>query len=202
MGKIIEKETIKERMDESGNIIISSTKNTQKIKAYDEEAFFKLFCNNLGMLKGLKSATTYKILFGILQYATGRWDNNVFLGYGVKTWLCKKLEVHRPNFYKAIKELVRENILIPHQDEKDLFVWNPFFIGQGSLSDIAKLRQTIQIDYDFENLTMETTFKADSVTKTGIEILKDKNNYEVKSVKENNGDSEILLGKKQTTLHN
>lgn len=197
MAKIIERELITERQDENGNIVISSTKNTQKIRAYNEEAFLKLFCQNLGMLKDIRSITTYKVLFGILQYATGRFNNNVFLGFGVKSWLCKQIGIQRPPLYKAIKELVEKNILLKNPNEKDLYVWNPYFVGQGSLVEIANLRQTIQIEYNFTKLTMEMKFQADSVTKAGMEILKNVNDYEVKETSINGDDGEILLEKKK-----
>ena len=161
----------------------------------NQEKFFKLFVNNVGLLYGIRSASTYQVLLWILQNGVNR-GNDFMAFHGMIARACDELGIHRNTIREAIKELKALEILIPRDDGNksgskkadEKFVLNPYIFGQGSFIDIANLRQSIEYFYDFEQCTITKTLSSDSVTKFGKKILENPQNYEVVDYKhEQNG---------------
>lgn len=180
---------------------IASKRETKIVKVEkDSDKFFKLFVDNMGVLYGLQNASSFKVLFSILNGATTR-ENLVFLGFGMRSRLCNSLGIHLNVFARGLKELIEKGIIKKTQD-KDYFVLNPYIFGQGSFIDVEKLRQSIEVEYDFKSGEIRRTISADSITSFGMHILQNPQKYEVSSIEQeqDNGDSNISISLKESSI--
>lgn len=213
--QFIETQKVKKTTDSEGNVKteISSSIEKRRVKCFEKEIFFKLFAKNIAMFQGIQSVAGFKVLFILLKHCAEYNDgNNIYLGYGIPAYLCRKYDIHKPTFFKGVKELRTNNIIIAHSEcnkkgskFENCYCWNPFILGQGNPADIHLLRQTIQIDYDFTNLTMETMMKAEQISKNGLSIINNPQHYEVESTIQNGNDSEVIVRQKNQSkkkLHN
>lgn len=164
--------------------VLKLEKNTEK--------FFKLFVENVGTLYGLNALSSFKVLFAILNMATTR-ENVICLAFGMRSRICQTIGIHLNVFARGIKELVDKEIL-KKTDSKDYFTLNPYIFGQGTFIDIEKLRQSIEFEYDFKKGEIKRTISADSVTSTGMNILKNPSNYDVIAVDKDETDKDLNLG--------
>lgn len=160
---------------------ITSKSETKVLKLEkNTEKFFKFFVESVGTLYGLNAASSFKVLFAILNMATTR-DNVVSLAYGMRKRICQNIGIHLNVFARAIKELTDREIL-KNTGHKDYFFLNPHIFGQGSLIDVEKLRHSIEFEYDFKKGEAKRTISADSITSTGMDILQNPHKYEVSNV--------------------
>lgn len=164
--------------------VLKLEKNTEK--------FFKLFVENVGTLYGLNALSSFKVLFAILNMATTR-ENVICLAFGMRSRICQTIGIHLNVFARGIKELVDKEIL-KKTDSKDYFTLNPYIFGQGTFIDIEKLRQSIEFEYDFKKGEIKRTISADSVTSTGVNILKNPSNYDVIDIAKDETDKDLTLG--------
>ena len=173
---------------------ITSKSETKTIRLTTSgEKFFKFFVDSIGNLYGLSTASSFKVLFAILQMATTR-DNAVNLRYGMKGHICQIIGIHINSFSKSLSELVNKEIL-KKTDSKDYYRLNPYIFGQGSFIDIEKLRQSIEFEFDFKKGEFKRKISADSITSTGMDILQNPHKYEVAEAvkKESENDSNISI---------
>lgn len=149
------------------------------------EKFFKLFIESMGSLYGLSKASSFKVLFAILNMATNR-ENVVCLAFGMKSNICESIDIHLNVFKRALDELVEKEIFIK-TEKKDYWLLNPHIFGQGSFIDIERLRQKVEFEYDFKKGEIQKIISADSITSVGMGILNNPHKYEVvNSTKEEN----------------
>lgn len=164
--------------------VLKLEKNTEK--------FFKLFVENVGTLYGLNALSSFKVLFAVLNMATTR-ENVICLAFGMRSRICQTIGIHLNVFARGIKELVDKEIL-KKTDSKDYFTLNPYIFGQGTFIDIEKLRQSIEFEYDFKKGEIKRTISADSVTSTGVNILKNPSNYDIVDIAKDETDKDLTLG--------
>ena len=160
---------------------ITSKSETKVLKLEkNPEKFFKFFVESVGTLYGLNAASSFKVLFAILNMATTR-DNVVSLAYGMRKRICQNIGIHLNVFARAIKELADREIL-KNTENKDYFFLNPRIFGQGSFIDVERLRHSIEFEYDFKKGEAIRKISADSITSTGMDILQNPHKYEVSNV--------------------
>lgn len=193
--------------DINGETSIEITEKTKTVKTKSAELFFKLFCDTIGEFQGLKGEASYNLLFALMDYTSKQnfRDNAFFLGYGTPKHIQRQYNIIRSNYYKGFKELLNARILLKHKECDDsnskfanCYCWNPYLIGKGNPVDIQYLRQTFHIDFDFNNLTVKTSNKAEKITKDGVNMLKNPQNYEVKQIKQDDNNFEVVVEEKDS----
>lgn len=163
---------------------VTSQRETKVLKLEkNTERFFKLFVESVGTLYGLNAASSFKVLFAILNMATTR-ENVICLTFGMRSRICQTIGIHLNVFTRGLKELVDKEIILKKDDSKDYFTLNPYIFGQGTFIDIEKLRQSIEFEYDFKEGTITRRIGADSITSTGMHILENPNQYEISNIKQ------------------
>lgn len=163
---------------------VTSQRETKVLKLEkNTERFFKLFVESVGTLYGLNAASSFKVLFAILNMATTR-ENVICLAFGMRSRICQTIGIHLNVFTRGLKELVDKEIILKKDDSKDYFTLNPYIFGQGTFIDIEKLRQSIEFEYDFKEGTITRRIGADSITSTGMHILENPNQYEISNIKQ------------------
>lgn len=192
MAKFLSYEKTNNFIDYStGEITSKEETRTFKIEKNSEQ-FFKFFVNSIGNLYALSTASSFKVLFAILNKATDR-ENFVNLRYGMKSLICQNVGIHINSFSKSLNEIVDKGILKKVEDTKDCFILNPYIFGQGTFVDVERLRQRIEIDWDFKEGVMKRTIGADSVTSTGMHILENPQQYEVSDIKQEKNENNSNL---------
>ena len=111
---------------------MSATKSNNANKS------FKIFVENIWILYRLNAASSFKVLFAILDMATAK-DNVVCLAFGMRSRICQTIGMHLNVFARALRELIDNEILIKTEN-KDYFILNPYIFWQGSLKNAKKLR--------------------------------------------------------------
>lgn len=192
MGRYVTYETKHEAVDyTTGEIASKSETKVLKVER-SAEKFFKLFVENVGALYGLSAASSFKVLFAILNMATAR-DNTISMAHGMRKRIGEAVEVHPNLVTKALKELLDKQI-IKKTNHKDYFRLNPHIFGQGSFIDVEKLRQSIEFQYDFKKGEITRTLSADSITSTGMDILQNPHKYDLVDIEKNETENESNIG--------
>lgn len=175
---------------ETGDIV---SKSQTKVMKFDvsSDRFFKVFVDNTGMLYGLRKITSFKVLFALLNMCTNR-ENFICLAFGMRTKVSNFLNIHLNVFKTALDELVSKDLLLK-TDSKDFFMLNPYIFGQGSFIDVEKLRQSIEIEYDFKSGEVKKVISADSITHFGMNIFKNSDKYDVVDVVKEYNDKDSKL---------
>lgn len=187
MSKFVQLEKVDKFVNYSTGEVTSKSETKVLRVEKNTEVFFKLFVESIGTLYGLNAVSSFKVLFAILNMATTR-ENIICLAFGMRSRICQTIGIHLNVFARGLKELVDREIL-KKTESKDYFVLNPYIFGQGTFIDIEKLRQKIELEYDFKKGEIRRTISADSITATGMSILENPNQYEISSI-EHKGDKD------------
>lgn len=188
MAKLVAFEKTDNFIDYSTGEVTSKSETKVLKLEKNTERFFKLFVESVGTLYGLNAASSFKVLFAILNMATTR-ENIICLAFGMRSRICQTIGIHLNVFTRGLKELVDKEIILKKDDSKDYFTLNPYIFGQGTFIDIEKLRQRIEFEYDFKEGTITRRIGADSITSTGMHILENPNQYEISNIKQEKNDN-------------
>ena len=93
----------------TGKVALKSETKVLKLEK-NAERFFKFFVESVGTLYGLNAASSFKILFAILNMATTR-ENVICLAFGMRSRICQTIGIHLNVFARGIKDLVDKEIL-------------------------------------------------------------------------------------------
>lgn len=202
MAKLVAFEKTDNFIDYSTGEVTSKSETKVLKLEKNTERFFKLFVESVGTLYGLNAASSFKVLFAILNMATTR-ENIICLAFGMRSRICQTIGIHLNVFTRGLKELVDKEIL-KKTESKDYYVLNPYIFGQGTFIDIEKLRQRIEFEYDFKKGEIKRTISADSITSTGMDILQNPHKYEISNIKqeENEDNSNLSVSVKHKDSNN
>lgn len=167
--------------DKTGAIAQYENKRVFKYDAPDQ--FIMFFTNNMASLNRLDNMEA-KVLFAMLNnFITFR--NSIDISANTKKKISSMCDIHRVTLSKAIKGLIDKEVLIKIEDETTGYYLNPFVFGKGKWSDIVKLRQNLQLEFDFVRNEAIATITATSIDKDGQDILSNPEKYNIVDTKIN-----------------
>lgn len=126
MGKFKTTEYSKTKVDENGVVIEETTQKVWTINK-NTEPFFLTYINSISWIYGLKSVTTIKILYKLLEKANFN-TNKVDLSTKLRKSICDSLDISQVSFSKSLKTLIDLNIL---KDCDDAYEIAPEFFWKG-----------------------------------------------------------------------
>ncbi len=152
-----------ERIDHSTGEVIEEV-NRKVVKKEKTPEFVMLFVGGVDRLSNANlSKSEHQTLAQLLKY-TVKSSNLLMIQKETKEMIARDASLEYSTVDQNIRKLVKKNMLIR---KNKLFCLNPDIFGKGDFNEVKKLRHTLQIDYDFENLEAVTT------TKTAIENYSD-----------------------------
>jgi len=152
-----------ERIDHSTGEIIEEV-NRKVVKKEKTPEFVMLFVGGVDRLTNANlSKSEHQTLAQLLKY-TVKSSNLLMIQKETKEMIAHDAALEYSTVDQNIRKLVKKNMLVR---KNKLFCLNPDIFGKGDFNEVKKLRHTLQIDYDFENLEAITT------TKTAIENYND-----------------------------
>jgi hypothetical protein len=156
---------------------VSKYENRRVFKYDSTDDFIMFFTNSMGSLNRLDNMEA-KVLFAMLNnFVTFR--NSIDVSPNTRKKLEALCGIHRVTLSKSIKGLVEKEILVKIPDETTGYYLNPYVFGKGKWTDIVKLRQNLQLEFDFKKKEATATISATSVDSEGQDILENPQNYSV-----------------------
>lgn len=151
MGKFKTFEQTVTRVDENGEIIEESVSKSWTINK-KSEPFFLTYINSISWIYGLKSVTTIKILYKLLEKANYN-TNKVDISTKFRKNICDSLEISQVSFTKSLKTLIDLNILKELDDAYEIapeFFWKGDYKTREALMK-SSVKITIEPNMDFES---------------------------------------------------
>jgi len=176
-------------IDNSTGEVVSTTKKTVSRRENTPE-FTMLFIQGLSLLtKSNLSPAQAKVLFELLKYTVSN-SNMLLINKSIKDRIAEYSDLAFRTVEQAIQQLIKKEIVIK---KESMFILNPVIFGRGNFQNVKKLRQSLEIEYDFEN---ETALELATV-KTLYNDEQDMKRLKVTDYKEtregNNLEQEIIL---------
>lgn len=141
--------------DEQGRPRIQTTEKKINLKVDDEDKFYMVFLNCVSWMYGIKSMSTLKVLYKLLEYA--EWESGkVSLSPGRRLDIMTELDIKKSSLTQAINQLIEVNALYPETtvdkstgEIKTLrgeYTINPEMFWKGDLKKRKDLIITFQSD--------------------------------------------------------
>ena len=166
MNKNIDTTVYEEKIERQDNITGEVTEkiNRKVVRKEKTPEFVMLFVNGVDTYTNAKlSKSQGRVMAQLLKY-TIKNSNMLMINKKIKEMIAKDIDVKVDTVNSYLKVLVKKNLVIR---DDGLFFLNPDIFGKGDFNEVKKLRHTLQIDYDFEELEATTT------TKTAVEYYND-----------------------------
>lgn len=127
----------------TGEVITTEVTKTSYIAR--EPPYFKMFCDDLGLIFGLNQAET-KCMYELARNMS--YSNVIPLVTGMRDFIRKTLGMTKRTFERTITQLKNYGVLIPmvRDDGKSvrgMYILNPEICAKGAWEDIKKLRMSI-----------------------------------------------------------
>jgi len=136
-------------IDNKTGEVVSSTKKTIS-KRENTPEFTMLFIQGLSLLtKSNLSPAQAKVLFEILKYTVSN-SNMLLINKKIKDRIANFANLAFRTVEQGIQQLIKKEIILK---KEGMFLLNPVIFGRGNFQNIKKLRQNLEIEYDFENET-------------------------------------------------
>lgn len=126
MGKFKTNEVVITKVNENGEIIEETTSKSWTITK-NSEPFFLTYVNSISWIYGLKSVTTIKILYKLLEKSNYN-TNKVDISAKLRKTICEQLDITQVSFSKSLKQLLDLKIL---KDCEDAYEIDPAFFWKG-----------------------------------------------------------------------
>lgn len=123
----------------TGEIIISNTE--QIIKCKSKEEFCMLFVQALPIVSKLTQAESNILVYMMLKadfYNAGEIGNRISYTATFKKMLLDETGLSLDTVKKAITKLIKKELLIKAQNDRQTFYLNPKYFFQGNLGDRSK----------------------------------------------------------------
>lgn len=144
-----------ERIDHATGEIIEEV-NRKVVKKEKTPEFVMLFVGGVDKLTNANlSQAEHKTLAQILKF-TIKNSNMLMINKKVKEIISKDSGLTFSTVDQKIRTLVKKQMILK---EDGLYFLNPVIFGKGDFNEVKKLKHTLQIDYDFDELTSETVMK-------------------------------------------
>ncbi len=99
-------------IDEQGRTRVQTTEKKINFKVDDDDKFYMVFLNCVSWMYGIKSLTTLKILYKLLEYA--EWETGkVSLSPGRRVDIMAELDIKKSTLTQSINQLVEVHALYP-----------------------------------------------------------------------------------------
>ncbi len=136
--------------NQTGEVITKARK--QIVKKETPPEFLMLFTQGLNRITraDLTSAET-KVMVELLAFCVNN-SNMLYINPDVKKVIQKNTGLSMNSINKYVGTLVKKEILIK---ESNTYFLSPLIFGRGSWNDVKKLRQSFEIEYDFENFSAQ-----------------------------------------------
>lgn len=155
MKKGIFQEVTNKRLGENGNLIEETAIKTWTSSNKISEPFFFTYINCISWIYGLKSITTIKILYKLLERAEFN-TNKVEISSKKRSEIIKELEITDSSFTKCLNQLIDLNIL---QGSKGSYTIDENFFWKGdrkTRDTLMNARLKMTIEPDFETVDPDT----------------------------------------------
>jgi len=138
--------------------------NRKVVRKEKTPEFVMLFVDGVDTYTNAKlSKAQGQVMSQLLKY-TIKNSNMLMMNKKVKEMIANDTSLKQDTVNSYLKILVKKNLVIR---DDSLFFLNPDIFGKGDFNEVKKLRHTLQIDYDFEEL------EATTITKTAVEYYND-----------------------------
>lgn len=197
----------------TGEVLKEHEIQVTKVKHRDN--FIKLFVDNLAFIGSDLTNAERQVLVAFLGKIN--YQNIVYIHSELRADMAIQYNISKATISIGIKGLKEKKIILPLTAtlqerfgiySKNAFLINPDIAGKGSFNELQKLRQEIQIEYDFETLEIKKAYTTKSQYNGFNDVVKNIDNHEVKEVKQLISDdkkrksTEVVLAEKQTIDNN
>lgn len=137
MGKFKTNEIVITKVNENGEIVEETTSKSWTITK-NSEPFFLTYVNSISWIYGLKSVTTIKILYKLLEKSNYN-TNKVDISAKLRKAICEQLDITQVSFSKSLKQLLDLKIL---KDCEDAYEIDPAFFWKGDYKTREQLMKS------------------------------------------------------------